>query len=452
MNLVNKQLIMKNIFALIFIFSLLCLQSCLKEEEDIFGQSSAERLIEAQKEYEKILASAENGWTMDYYTGLEGNRIGGYQIICKFEGGKATMAGAFTLKDYKTVGEKIESSYTINRMQGPCLSFNTYNTVLHQFADPNGVSDPYGFAGDFEFVIVKATKEEIILRGVKYKHTIVMRPMEPAKDWDEYCQEVVKLKEEISQYTRFEVNKSGQTAGYVTIWGTDSQMHDTDREDIYVENYTVDNKGIRLYSPLTIGGNTINELTWDKDNAKFIDSNQNTGVELAPISIKFEQLLGTYEVTGHNFDEPIEVTLTDAGDGKNIRVSSNFLRTINEDLDYEFTIEVYDNNRLGIKTQSLGKKPGSNTFYTLAVCVSTNLILGTTNGYNASYPYSGSWYRFSAEKPELRFLSSTFTSLIFTSTILGVRVLETRKENSVASGDIVGTRSAVINSPIFTKK
>lgn len=431
---------------ILLFLSLFFLQSCLKEEADIFGESSAERLLAAQIEYEELLNSAENGWVMDYFAGGSESMLGGFQILCRFEKGKVTMAGAFTMGDYKTMGEQIESSYTINRMQGPTLSFATYNTVLHPYADPGtSILNPIGYEGDFEFVIMKATKDEIVMRGIKEKHSIVMRPMEVGKDWNEYCEEVKQMEEKLLDYSRFAVNKAGQQIGYLTIWPGDKEMHDTDQEDIVVSKYTVSNRGINLYDSLSVSDNTLKQFVWDDTKARFTDINPDSQLDLSPVQISYEQLLGTYKVTADNFDEPITVTFTAEEYGKTIRVSKEFLG------DYEFILEVYDNNKLGIKTQMLEKDEVTGHYIKLAVATKTNIIFGTTTAYNTSYPYSGSWYRFTADKPEIRFLPTSYVTLIFPTHVVGVRVVEFDK-NSTANNDIVKYHTLIISNPVFVKQ
>lgn len=445
---------MKNIrYTCLLILALLTLQSCVEEEKDLFDQSAAQRLMEAQAEYEAVLKSAANGWTMDYYAGGHEARLGGYHILCKFEdNGKVTMAGVFALGDYKKVGEEIASSYQITRMQGPCLSFSTYNPVLHPFGDPGSSEDPSGFSGDFEFVIVSATKEEVVMRGVKQKHTVVLRPIEAEKEWSEYCTETMAIQEAIADYNRMEIRKAGASVGYVTLVPSDTQMHDTDQGDIKVMNYTVNNTGIRLYSPLEIQGNVIDRLIWDNDNKRFVDASEGTAVESAPVSISFQQLLGTYKVTSNAFDDEVTVTLTDKGDGNTIRVSGELLAAMDKSLNYGFDIQVYENNNLGIKTQTLGKAANGD-FIRLAVATQTN-ILGyfSSTGYDLTRPHAGTWYRYTPDKPELRFLTTSFVNFLFPVYLVGIRVVEASSETSLGSGSLKSTRTMVINGLIFTKQ
>ena len=77
------------------------LPSCLKEEDDIFNKSGAERLNDAQKYYEEILTSASNGWLLEYIAGdTDATRRGAFNYLLKFEDGEVTAAiDALALSD-----------------------------------------------------------------------------------------------------------------------------------------------------------------------------------------------------------------------------------------------------------------------------------------------------------------------------------------------------------------
>jgi len=56
--------------------SLLSAQSCLKDQADIFPESSSERLQAFLDQAGKTLVSAEKGWIMEYYPGSNQSRGG----------------------------------------------------------------------------------------------------------------------------------------------------------------------------------------------------------------------------------------------------------------------------------------------------------------------------------------------------------------------------------------
>ena len=431
---------------LILIIGIISFHSCLKEEENIFGQSSAERLIEAAKEYEEILSSAENGWVMDFFAEYEENKMGGYQILCKFDKGKVTMAGAFTLSSkYTEMGKKISSSYSFVNSQGPVLSFDGYNDVLHGFADPGSQSNTDGYAGDIEFIIIKATKEEVVMRGIKRNLKIVLRPMEAGKDWDEYCLEVEAMQKNLADISRFAVNKDGQKIGYFTFRSEENEVHNTETPEIGITKYTVTNKGINLYDSLTIGNTVFKRFTWDQQNTKFTDFNAKDNYEITPVYISVDNLIGTYMVTADNQDEPVSVTFSKGAKDNIIKVSKELIG-------YEFDIEVYgDNNKLAIKTQTVGRDENGN-YIKLAVATVTDLIITTTTTtYTNRYGYSGSWYRGTVDNPELRFLRSAHPLLFMTTYVIGIRVV-VYSDDTLNKDHIVEYKDMLIANPIFIRK
>ena len=55
----------------------LSLQSCFFSEDDIFEESSNQRIESALSEYQTLLTGASNGWKLEYYPGGENHDIGG---------------------------------------------------------------------------------------------------------------------------------------------------------------------------------------------------------------------------------------------------------------------------------------------------------------------------------------------------------------------------------------
>ena len=67
---------MKKILSISLILAAaLAFTSCVKEEEDIFDKSAAERLNEASDLYSKRLMASPNGWAMQLYPTNEATAI-----------------------------------------------------------------------------------------------------------------------------------------------------------------------------------------------------------------------------------------------------------------------------------------------------------------------------------------------------------------------------------------
>lgn len=169
--------------------------SCDREEEDIWDQSAAQRLEQAQKEDLATLCSAPNGWQMLYFCNGQEQ---GYNFLMKFdEHGGVTIA----TRNPNTGNAYTEeaSMYDVLVDDGPVLSFSTYNSLFHRYADPDPehtqASDGIGSGGDYEFNIMTISDEMIYLHGKKTKVDIYMYPLEEGKNWEEYFNDLYTLRD-----------------------------------------------------------------------------------------------------------------------------------------------------------------------------------------------------------------------------------------------------------------
>ena len=149
--------------------------ACSRDEESLFDKSAAERAQEAIETAFDVLTSNEAGWEVAYFPNLEASSKG-YNMVWKFNANGKVSA---TAKNSATTRNKMmtdsASTWAVKSDYGPILTFDTYNKVIHAFSDPqeNGA----GLLGDYEFLILKATPEVVILKGKKHSAYSVMRPM-----------------------------------------------------------------------------------------------------------------------------------------------------------------------------------------------------------------------------------------------------------------------------------
>ncbi len=149
--------------------------ACSRDEESLFDKPAAVRAQEAVENAFDVLTSNESGWEMAYFPNLEASAKG-YNMVLKFsKNGNVSV----TAKNSATTMNKImtdsASTWAVKSDYGPILTFDTYNDVFHAFSDPqeNGA----GLLGDYEFLILKATPELVLLKGKKHSAYTVMRPM-----------------------------------------------------------------------------------------------------------------------------------------------------------------------------------------------------------------------------------------------------------------------------------
>lgn len=197
----------------IFAFSLLLFAAgsfvaCSNEEDDLFSQSAAERLNAAKTTYSDILTSSKGGWAMEYYctndtlgdNGASDFKSVGYLLGAKFStDGTVTMGMKNIFSGNTYISDK--SLWDIITDDGPVLSFDSYNRVIHSFADPANLPASIsggevdvtgqGAEGDFEFVLtnMKADEELATVKGKKRGTYIRMTRLPEGTDFKEYLAE-----------------------------------------------------------------------------------------------------------------------------------------------------------------------------------------------------------------------------------------------------------------------
>lgn len=166
---------------------------CAGEEENLFDKSAAERLNETGQIYTGRLQSSEAGWVMEYYpTNTEETYKGrGYLIMADFDKDESvTLAMNNIMTDYEYMEEK--SLWEIIADNGPVLTFNTYNEVLHCFSNPEYYESGKGFEGDYEFVMIDVPEDGqfIMLKGKKRGTYIRLTRLPAGTNFEEYLNDV----------------------------------------------------------------------------------------------------------------------------------------------------------------------------------------------------------------------------------------------------------------------
>ncbi len=260
---------MKNkiLFALLFAMPMF-FTSCLKDQEDVFDKSASERLDIAMNDMKEVLMSTEDCWLMDYYYGEE-YAYGGHAFFMKFDSTKVTIWSENDLKG-------ATSYYKMSSHNGPVLSLDTFNDVLHTLAAPNQ-SMPEGFEADFEFTVVSATADLVKLRGLRTNNICYLRPFNGDKV--QYVQAMNSVVEDLI-VQQMDVTLNGKL--YAAMFDLDERRLDFAEiseenydpiEKAYIASqkvwYTYTDKGIRLTEPLKAEGKSFLEFTFDAETDKF---------------------------------------------------------------------------------------------------------------------------------------------------------------------------------------
>lgn len=237
-------------------FAALTLTSCLHDNEDLFEKPAAERMEEAVKADKELLESATNGWQMHYYTG-QNYTGGGYTMFMKFKNGKASVSSDIAPGSMVTT-----SSYDVTKDQGPVLTFNTYNTIMHYLCQPYQ-SDVDGEQGDYEFVITRTTQDSIFVTGKKWGNKFVMTRVPADQSW----KESINKMQSVLYSMPFNFAKEGASAE------NDSIVLDPSVRRLYVGHdrevgtpFYMTTEGIGFMEPVSIGGKEVTELKYDSAN------------------------------------------------------------------------------------------------------------------------------------------------------------------------------------------
>lgn len=187
---------MKKSISIIFTLSMLFVfTSCFKTEENKWDETSSERMTRSLAEYEDLLCTAENGWVLDYFANPFEQ---GYPLLFKFEkNASVVIAGKDAVSTGGVYKASDPTSYELIADNGPVLTFNTYNPILHAFcvpwldpANPDGL----GHQGDYEFVIISGDENEFWLKGKKRGYLMRMYKAPVDKQWEDIYTELSTIK------------------------------------------------------------------------------------------------------------------------------------------------------------------------------------------------------------------------------------------------------------------
>lgn len=296
----------QKIYSVIGMLALMLLGACsLHEEDNVFGDSSANRISEALKTYKEILTAPENGWIMQYYPSI-GQSLGGYNLLVSFGAdGKVNVSGE--VADPEVL---VTSLYSLVQSSGPMLTFDSYNEIMHLFSEPLS-----GLGGEFQFTIMSATPEKVILSGTKTRNMITLVPMPKEQTWANYLESVTKVQEDIFLGT-FHMMVNGKEVGtvmqdynvFTLTYSGEGASADTQKVPfIYTDG------GLKLYEPLTINGVTVTNFKADVDNVSYVCTDPGVDAKFEaffPQGYRFyEELVGTYKIA----DKTVRVTANPDG-------------------------------------------------------------------------------------------------------------------------------------------
>lgn len=269
------------------VFTIACgvvFSSCTFEEENLFEDTAAIRMEKTIESYKTLLCSASNGWVMEYFPT---DTTEGYTFLMKFDKSmKVVMA---------TRNKWVGNAYTTDSCvfdllsdDGPVLSFpmaGTYKVngkqvgIFHLFANPespNGTSDfsGYGLQGDYEFVVVKATETEMILKGKKRSTVVYLKKLADDQSWTGYFDAVQTMTNLLVSSVKDPLTLQVGSSLYTVSTNMSSYGSYANKYRIYPSGgdllldgtdvaYLVTPTGLRFHTPFTAGETSVQTFVLD---------------------------------------------------------------------------------------------------------------------------------------------------------------------------------------------
>lgn len=278
---------------LLYLFTALCLMalpaamlsSCgASEEDDLFPESAAQRLNHGVEGLRQQLIDSPNGWVIQYLP-YNGN-IGGTNIAAKFTDKDVTMSTDMEFSNSSTnevwpVGTELTSGYSVKSEQGVILSFDTYNLFLHNWTEPKGSSNPYGYQGDYEFVYLYASEngDTLHLRGKKHGNDIVMYKLKDtdAKSFIQHSSDIRDLFTNLRLDTiQIDSEKYGMSSDGFIVSIKDTIHADT----TYSATFFPTETGFMLAKPVTVNGTELQYFTYDEQNGRLKSDDNNATIQI----------------------------------------------------------------------------------------------------------------------------------------------------------------------------
>ncbi len=247
-------------YGLLFIvYCLLTMTSCLKDQEDYFEESSSDRMLNTMHWVQDVLRSSEYGWALEYFPGSD-LAYGGIVYTVKFDSLEAHV-GCTLVPD-----STYTSYYKVTNDNGPVISFDTYNPLLHYFSTPSS-SEYEAKGGEFEFVVVSNNGEnsmkaeeitELVLYGKKTYNTMYLRRL--TESAEKYTEKTINV---YDHFVERLAGKFGDTDVEGKVNLQEKSVELVCGNDTLKNSFTYTDYGIRFYRPFNLRGLSAQSFDYD---------------------------------------------------------------------------------------------------------------------------------------------------------------------------------------------
>lgn len=306
-------------FFLIALLSAASVVSCQQMEKPIFTSPASSRMENVLDRFQNVLSNPKggNGWYMAYFT-QQDKTMGGSIYTIQFDKPAKGEATIFHEDVTPAAGWGDSCNYKLSRDDGPVLSFDTYNVAMHYFSTSS--SEYYqSRGGDFEFELMSACPDSVVMRGKRSRNIFKMYPLEEAPDT--YIQKVVQMSQDMT-LGMVEAEISGGLVvmeldlGNRTITiGRKGALED----ELTSIPFRFTPTGFSLYEPLDLQGVVFKDFVFDSDNASLISNGITFNMVVPEGYMPYSKYLGKYQLK--NALGTREVTLSEVKKGSSYKLS-----------------------------------------------------------------------------------------------------------------------------------
>lgn len=294
-------------------------QSCLKDQVDVFEESPSQRMQATLDKAREVLVSSPEGWIFEYFPNRKLS-YGGYVYTLKFDDEKVTVGSEIS------PGEFVSSYYKFTNDNGPMLTFDTYNKLLHYFAIPS--SDAYqGMDGDFEFMIMDIQPERLTLRGKRTGNTMYLRKLTSSAE--EYLKSTCEMAE-----TLFLTSAKGKIDGVdlnadINVDNRYMEFSWGDGEADSAGGYYLPSPtGVDFVEPIDINGKIIKSIGYNPKTLTYVADGLSLTGQVAPDYSMFSEYEGDFDFIYNEGKKKVAVKLV-----RDVPAKKIYIKGLNENYD-----------------------------------------------------------------------------------------------------------------------
>lgn len=265
--------------------SFLAFISCNYKEEETFTKKASERTVNSLDSYKNTLEN-DGYWLLTYYpeqyrvgywvypyqpevfaTDKDFPKfhrsIGGYNFLIKLKNGEVTASSEVS---YTNAEET--SFFTYDITEGPTLSFDTFNSVLHHFRFVSPTF-PNARGGETDFIILKYENDTFTLRGRTSNNIMTLKKF--TGDRETFLNKIRENSNAL-QYKGLSPINVGGTEVTLKLFPSYRQLTFIyDNNQKYVQSpFIITEKGIKFYEPVKINGVTFDEFYFNDDKTALV--------------------------------------------------------------------------------------------------------------------------------------------------------------------------------------